>query len=255
MDAVKAEVVRTEYCFDQIYDQHCHANYELLFVLKGSIKLNLEGEHILLNEDDGIIITPLKYHIVTGSNGTYHRLIVTFDKDAVPSELYPQFLQSLKRNYRFSSKPLSSLFRRYASMLEKNDAVYDRLLHAIFTEAVYELTFGDPVPSEIPDGKPRDKIRQIVSYINRNLDREISLGEIAEELYMSESSLCHIFKAEMNISLKQYILQKKMMYAEYLLRNGTSPAAAASACGYKNYASFYKMFLKNTGIKPSQVLP
>lgn len=255
MDRVSAEIVRTANCFDQIYDQHCHADYELLFVLKGSIKLNIEGEHILLEENSGIIIEPLKYHIVTGNNTAYHRLIVTFDREIIPQEIYPLFSESLSRNCRFFSDRLCDLFRRYASALEKNDGIYDRLLDAIFTEAIYGLTFDNSMASETPESKRTEKMKQIVAFIDNNLDREISLGEIAAQLYLSQSSLCHVFKEEMNISVKQYILQKKMMYAKYLLSIGTAPAAAASACGYKNYASFYKIFLKNTGVNPAQLLP
>ena len=55
----------------------------------------------------------------------------------------------------------------------------------------------------------------------------------------------------MKIPLKQYILRKKMMYAKSLILAGTSPGEAAVACGYKNYASFYKMFLKFTGQSPN----
>ena len=58
----------------------------------------------------------------------------------------------------------------------------------------------------------------------------------------------------MQISLKQYILQKKMMYAKSLLEKGTAPGTAAALCGYKNYASFYKIFLKVTGQAPGQVV-
>ena len=72
-------------------------------------------------------------------------------------------------------------------------------------------------------------------------------------MYMSESALCHLFKQEMKISLKQYILQKKMLNAKALLQQGMSPGAVAEACGYKNYPSFYKIFLKVTGLTPAQV--
>ena len=36
-----------------------------------------------------------------------------------------------------------------------------------------------------------------------------------------------------------------------LILAGTTPGEAATACGYKNYASFYKVFLKFTGQSPS----
>ena len=58
----------------------------------------------------------------------------------------------------------------------------------------------------------------------------------------------------MKTSLKRYVLEKKMMYARALIQQGTAPGVAAVSCGYKNYASFYKMFCKIVGKTPTEVV-
>lgn len=250
-----AEIVRTPNCFDRIYDQHCHTHFEVLFVLEGSIKLNVEGAHILLEKDTGIIIEPLKYHIVTGNNTAYHRLIIFFEQDFIPLQIRGRFLGNIRDNYVFSSESLAQLFRKYSAVLEKGDPAYALLLDAILTESIYALAMDERIHAESPDSKRTGKLKQIISFIDENMDREILLEDIAARMYMSQSAVCHLFKEEMNISLKQYILQKKMIYAKSLLSQGVSPGEAAAACGYKNYASFYKIFLKITGKSPAKVLP
>ncbi len=251
----KAEIVRTSNCFDRIYDQHCHTHFEVLFVLEGSIKLNVEGAHILLEKDTGIIIEPLKYHIVTGNNTAYHRLIICFEQDFTPVEIRKQLFENIRDNYVFSTESLVQLFRKYSVVLEKGDPAYALLLDAILTESIYALATDERVHAERPDSKRTGKLKQIISIIDENLDREIHLEDIASRMYMSQSAVCHLFKEEMNISLKQYILQKKMIYAKSLLDRGMPPGEAAAACGYKNYASFYKIFLKITGNSPAKVVP
>lgn len=251
----EAEVARTANCTERIYDQHCHSCYELLFVLKGSIRLNIEGEHILLGEDSGIVIEPLQYHIVTGNNSTYHRLVLSFDADFIPLQIRQQFFENTRNNCVFYSDRLAEQFQKYATLLEGKDPLYAPLLNAILTEAIYGLATDQHIRTENLNTKRSRRVKQIIAVIDDNLNRDILLEDIAAQMYMSESAVCHLFKEEMNISLKQYILQKKMVYAKSLLNRGVSPGEAAAACGYKNYASFYKIFLKIMGKSPAKFAP
>lgn len=252
--SLKAEIVRTPNCSNRIYDQHCHTHYEVLFVLEGSIKLNVEGAHILLEKDSGIIIEPLKYHIVTGNNTAYHRLIISFEQEFIPQQIRQRLMENIRGNFVFFSENLSEIFRKYAVVLERGDPTFSLLLNAILTEGLYALAMDEQICVESTDSKRTGKLKQIISIIDENLCREIRLENIAAQMYMSESAMCHLFKEEMNISMKQYILQKKMIYAKSLLSQGASPGEAAAACGYKNYASFYKVFLKIIGKSPAGVI-
>lgn len=250
---ITAEIIRTENSSDRIYDRHCHAHYGVLFVMDGSIRISIEGQSFLLEKDSGVLIEPLKYHIVTGNNTRYHRLILSFPKEAIPDSLYSDFQAGVGKNFVFRSDAIAQLFRKFAAVWENHANAYAPLLTAILTEALYALTYENNVPEESFSGKRTEKLKRIISYVDENLNKEIHLADAAAYMYMSESSLCHLFKQEMKISLKQYILQKKMLYAKSLLQQGVSPGTAAAACGYKNYPSFYKIFLKVTGMTPAQV--
>lgn len=253
MQNIKAELVRTENSARQIYDQHCHGDFEILYILSGSTQLNLEGEQILLRENTGIVVEPLKYHIVTGKNPRYHRLVLTFSPEAVPEAVYDRFLSRIRTNALFSEEEVCRIFGRLSTVLEMGDAAFEPLVQAMLTEALYALAYENTAVQPEAESKSRSKLKQITSFVDGNLHRQISLGDIAGQLFMSESSLCHLFRQEMGISLKQYILQKKMMYAKSLLQKGTAPGTAAALCGYKNYASFYKIFQKITGMTPGQI--
>lgn len=39
-----------------------------------------------------------------------------------------------------------------------------------------------------------------------------------------------------------------------MLRNGSTSAETALACGFSTYANFYKLFVSKTGLKPSDFL-
>ena len=249
-----SKIVRTENCANRIYDQHCHPYYEVLFVIKGSVQLNIEGNTAVLYENSGIIIEPLKYHIVTGNLTDYHRLILWFEDQDVPEEMRALFADNAKISSVFSSTDLTDLFQRYIKLLEKNDSAYLPLQNAIFTEIVYALSLDRRNSLSLPRSKADNRIKRIIDYVDRNLSKEMRLADIAAAVYMSESAVCHLFKYEMKTSLKKYIIEKKMMYARSLIQQGISPGAAAIACGYKNYASFYKMFCKIAKKAPTEVI-
>lgn len=251
---LKAKIVRTENCANRIYDQHCHPDYEVLFVIKGSVQLNIEGNTAILYENNGIIIEPLKYHIVTGNQTDYHRLILWFNEEDIPNEILTMFTENMRTNSVFTSLELSELFRRYIAVMEKNDSAYHPLQDAIFTEILYALSLDERNPIPLSGNKAASRIKLIVDYVDKNLSKEIYLSDIAVSVYMSESAVCHLFKNEMKTSLKKYIIEKKIMYARSLLQQGISPSSAAAACGYKNYPSFYKMFCKIVGKTPAEIL-
>ena len=251
---LESKIVRTENCANRIYDQHCHPYYEVLFVIKGSVQLNIEGNTAVLYENSGIIIEPLKYHIVTGNQTDYHRLILWFEEQDVPEEMRALFAGNAKISSIFTSENLTELFRKYISILEKNDSAYIPLQNAIFTEILYALSLEQRNPLALPENKAGNRLKRIIDYVDKNLTKEMCLADIASAVYMSESAVCHLFKDEMKTSLKKYIIEKKMMYARSLIQQGINPGAAAIACGYKNYASFYKMFCKIVKKSPTEVV-
>ena len=251
----KVEDAHTANCTDRIYDKHCYSRYELIFVLDGSIRLNIEGERVVLEKDSGIIIEPLKYHIFNGNNTAYHRLILFFDQDFIPLQIRDQFFDNIENYYVFLSGRVSEYFRKYATILERKNSIYAPLLDAILTEVIYGLALEAHVRVDRPNNERIEKLRQIITFVEYNLDGEISLEDVAASICMSESAACQLFKDEMNISLKRYILLKKMTYAKSLLSRGVAPGKAALACGYKNYPLFYKMFLKVIGKTPTDVIP
>ena len=57
----------------------------------------------------------------------------------------------------------------------------------------------------------------------------------------------------MDIGLKQYINNKKILYAQSLLQTGMRATDVCEACGFRDYSTFYRLFRKITGISPASV--
>ena len=60
------------------------------------------------------------------------------------------------------------------------------------------------------------------------------------------------FKEETGYSIHQYILEKRLLAAKGLIREGMSAGAAALECGFQDYSAFARAFKKKMGMAPSE---
>ena len=72
------------------------------------------------------------------------------------------------------------------------------------------------------------KIGAVLSYINENLGRELSVDELAEQAYLSRYHFMRLFKAQTGSTVHAYVRQKRLLYAARLIREGESAARAAA---------------------------
>jgi hypothetical protein len=63
-----------------------------------------------------------------------------------------------------------------------------------------------------------DRIQQVINWIQQNLSKPISARKLAQSVYLSEDRFLHLFKEQLGLPLRQYILYQRIMTAmmEYL---------------------------------------
>ena len=91
---------------------------------------------------------------------------------------------------------------------------------------------------------------RLLQYIDMNLEQELSIKALCEEFYISSAQLGRIIKKVSGIPVGQYITAKRLSKARLLIRQGQKPTHICFACGYPNYASFYRAYHKFFGITP-----
>ena len=249
-ESINAYISDTTLTVGNVYEKHCHTEYELIYLLSGSVLINLEGEKIVLTERDAILISPFSYHIVSGRETAYRRLILSFSVEDVPDEIRPLFEKGAKAAPVNRDTQLSKILSRLADALENGDELYRPLARALLTESLYFFIHPESANKK-SEPKGTGMIKETVAYIDAHLDRNLTVRELATLLFCSESTLNHVFKKEMNIPIKQYVIDKRIAYAKAKLENGIPPLECATLCGYRNYPAFYKIFVKNTGLSPS----
>lgn len=90
-------------------------------------------------------------------------------------------------------------------------------------------------------------------YISSNIYLPITVAELTEFLGVSQPYLFNIFKEHLSQSPKQYILEKKLIYAKDLLKTSTmSVSHIANSVGFQDVLSFSKFFKLKTGLSPQK---
>ena len=83
-------------------------------------------------------------------------------------------------------------------------------------------------------------------------------ASIAQELDLSESRFLHLFKAEMNIAWRPYLLWRRLLCAVNSLQKGRSATEAAHIAGFSDSAHLSRTFRNNFGMtirQAAQALP
>ncbi len=236
---------------EHIFENHCHARYEIIAVIEGEIRIVIDNRRYDLKSGEIALIPPLKYHSVFTLGGVlYKRITVFFDKSFIPKEIFSDFLYKTEKHPVASNEMISSIFHGIKDIFcESEKEKFLPFAKSLLTQAFYIHTYKDTTSIH---EKINPQIIKITEYVDSHIGEKILLDDIANNIFVSKSTVCHLFSSEMKISLKQYILQKKLSYAARLIEDGVSASEAAGLVGYDNYANFYKMYVKIFGISPGK---
>lgn len=96
-----------------------------------------------------------------------------------------------------------------------------------------------------------DKINDIIT--QNYMDQNLSIGLISQELGISASYLCRLYKRYCSITILDHITEVRMQKAKALLEESDMPVSQISInVGFNNSTYFYRCFKKANGITPNE---
>lgn len=229
-----------------------HIQHEIFFLLKGEAELISESGRKTLTSHTLAVIPGETFHqIIPGSRGAdYCRCVFKMEKIGEFAELIQIVFQKVRILYdsriteiflKLEELALSGRSRMEEEILVK--AYLAQLLVLINDNAKEQLeieAFQVPVT------------REVIAYINRNLDKDLSLEVLADRFHVSSSYLSGVFKKDMHVSVHKYIMEKRLIMANEKIRKGAAPVKVAMECGFFDYSNFYIQYKKRFGAAPSR---
>lgn len=95
--------------------------------------------------------------------------------------------------------------------------------------------------------------KQILKYINRNYNQQISMQSVSQEFHLNISYLCQLFRKELGKTFTEYLNEIRINNACDLLKNSDASLDDISEkVGYNDYFYFNRIFKKLTGKPPKK---
>ncbi|MCE5286022.1 MAG: AraC family transcriptional regulator [Pelosinus sp.] len=95
-------------------------------------------------------------------------------------------------------------------------------------------------------------ICKLLQYINEHLAEDLSVEKLASLFFLSKYYLMRKFKYHTGYTLHNYILHKRLIAANNLIRSGQSTIAASMSSGFGDYSTFVRAFKKVYRMSPKQ---
>lgn len=248
---------------------HIHRFYEVIFVVQGNnINYIIDTQHYQLEKGNIFFIPPGHIHhplLASENKQSYKRYILWLEADFFNRicSVFPSIRYLFSKCEKEKDYLIESRESAYLSLLESFKSLYEEEkrqhygweaqtvinAYAIMNQlsrAYYDrnLTTVNPMP--------QTKFDSAITYINENLDQHLSLECVAKHIYVSKSTLSHLFRDNLGISVYQYIQKKRLLNAKLLILEGENMSNICERCGFADYPTFYRAFKKMYHTSPSE---
>lgn len=250
---------------DQIkkeYSYHYHDFHKILIFLSGKVTYHIEGKAYHLKPWDMLLVSRGAIHMPEiNFSVPYDRFILWIRKDIRCQELTSCFQKASDRSF--------SLIRLNSHLQEQlKDILYeleaslsgqkfgDALLKdALFTQFMVYINRIFLQKEYITDKKSYSadsQVEKLVRYINQNLEKDLSIDQLAGTFFLSRYHMMRKFKEETGYTIHSYITSKRLLLARSLISQGIPVMKASVQSGFRDYTTFVRAYKKQFGGPPTQ---
>lgn len=248
---------------------HTHDCFQIIYCKQGNITHYLGDISARMLRGDVCIVAPgMKHKILpTEKNTIYYN--ISFSKSYLQEKfsgasLAAEFMDSLEKSEILIPKlsPLYDDIYLFDSSIGKMRILFDgeRCEHDEII-AIYLLGIVSVISrmyNRIETGlmsendKKLKRINHCIFYIDSHFDEPIPLEKIVKMSALSKSTFCVLFKEVTGMTFNDYLNKKRIERIKTILRFRSDVASAAYGNGYTELSTFYRNFVKFTGMTPGE---
>ncbi len=251
---------------------HYHDYYQVCYVLAGEVFHTQEGAAVRMGAGDAFIVPPGFIHSLHFSGDRTRMYSLAFSEQIFRAG----FSQSGAFRFLRSLQEEQESVRLRVHTSDRHRELMEKLLACLTGQQDMDTASALSAAPELAlaivyllaqcyylQPQNADKLnavtaysgdmRSCVTYIDNHYREKLSLGEVAKQFGISQSAFCSIFPQFAGMPLKKYVASKRVVEAQILIRSHPewSLERIAGEVGYEEASTFYRNFLKITGVSPS----
>ncbi len=245
---------------------HYHNTYELYYLRSGKRYYFIKDKTYLVDAGTFVFIRKFDIHSTENyENEGYERLLISFDDDFImpllsaigEQDLFDRFkgaagiVKLTDENKAICERMLTNMLEEYENNKNDSSSYLRSLLLSLFM-----LMRGQKKDVALPTESnvaSRKTISEIVGYISNNYFENITLQSISLKFYISPYYFSRSFKRITGLGFNEYLNNVRIKEAKKMLSSTKlSITDISSAVGYQSPTNFGRVFIKITGISPTQ---
>ncbi len=244
---------------------HWHSELEIIRVLEGKLRVRLNEKIYFAEKDDVVFVNSETVHSAIPEDCVYEvtvfhldffnleNLSCKFFAESILNHEYiiREFNPDKKAKINKAAEELFDALRSTASghQMLAIGAFY-KLFGIIVNEHLYVPTSG---MSDILGNKSIFKLKNVLTFIHENYDKQISLEAIAASAGMSTKYFCRFFKELTGKTPIEYLMGYRIEKAsKKLLNSDLTVTEVAFSSGFNDLSYFIKIFKREKGISPAK---
>lgn len=236
-----------------------HNFWEIVIVTKGELGITAGSDVFMLKKGQAVIHEPMEFHrLWCEGKGETEYIIFSFKASGVPK------FSSNVFEIRDLGVPVGILenFQENFEILNNNIVEINDPDGANYQIAIkkLEMFILNTLSQKLEkSGKvrtqPAKNYTMIVNVMESNIDKKLSVGDIAKLCNMSEVNLKKTFSRYSGMGVMEYFNLLKITAATERIKRGETVQEVANSLGFSNQNYFSTVFKKITGKNPTYYKP
>ena len=256
---------RKSSAYNASYAYHRHDGCEIYLFLSGNIRLYIEQSCFSPAHGTIAVLNSNEMHRVQCMDNTpYERIVINLQRTYLNrlsansqslSECFYNRPTGENNLHELSPQALQDFLSLYTSL--ETVTASDSAFHTAKQDAYLTLILVF-LNEQFQTGATAHKntmpayITETMQYLDSHLDQPLRLSVLSKQFHISEDYLSAQFKHHTGLTLRAYLLDRKINSAKQLLQQGFNVTNACFGSGFNDYANFIRSFKQLTGITPGQ---
>ena len=256
---------------NQIDAGEAHNFWEVVRHVDGDSRLVADGKIYHLSPDEVFIYAPFVYHESVACPMDRTLEIFSFSSDSIYLERLAnrplKMTASQKKLFEMIQTRGANFMSKYPCVLtsdreliqpEEGYPLVQTLANLIelFLVDLYEVHAMIPTPTTIskiePENFQDDRLRRLTEYLEKNIQRTLTLEEICKDLNIGSASLQKLCKKHFGCGPVSYFLTLKIRMAKLMIADTPKNfSQIAEELGFSSIHYFSNLFKSRTGVSPS----